>query len=300
VSTTATGADVTPDLAVVLGAGGPAAWCYHLGVTSALADRGLALGSLPGVIGTSAGAAIAGAVLGGAAPDAVLDATEPPDVDQRRAFLTDLREANRDRSWWPAAPHLIAEALPGGVGLGVAWAGLAPRGVFPPGSLEAFPGLDGHDTWPEMLRVVAVRLDTGDRVVFGARGRDVPVATAVAASQSVPLLFAPTVIDGVAHVDGATRSSTNADLVLDLDVGTVLVVAPMARPGGGPARRLARRALRAEVAALESAGLRVLLLRPGPELDEPIRRVRRGGSARVLAAAGTSDTARLLASAGLA
>lgn len=252
--------------AIVLGAGGVTAWALHFGAADALAAAGLALADAEVVVGTSAGAAVAASVLGGTTTEEALEVVlRPPPPDERREHLAEVRERNRGRSWRPSQPRLLAHALPGGDGLGVAWAGLSPPGVFPSDSLLRFPGLDQHTAWPDHLRVVAVRLSDGDRVVFGRDRRDVDVATAVRASQSVPLLFAPTPIDGDRFVDGAVRSSTHADLVAQADVDVVVVVAPMCRRGGGAARALARRAARDELQQLQDAGIRTVALRPGPD-----------------------------------
>ena len=251
------------------------AWALHFGVAAGLADAGLDLHDATRVVGTSAGAAVAASVLGGTSTDeALAEVLRPPPPEERRRYLAEVRDHNRDRSWWPAAPWLARHALPGGAGLGVAWAGLAPAGVFPSDSLTRFPGLDAHDGWPAPLAVVAVRLADGARVVFGHDRHDVSVSDAVRASQSVPLLFAPTAIDGDRYVDGAVRSSTNADLLLESGCELAVMVAPMCRRGPSPARALARTAARGELRALADAGVRTVALRPGPELAPLLRRVR--------------------------
>lgn len=245
-----------------------------------LAAAGFGLGDAAAVVGTSAGAAVAASVLGGTSTEHALDVVlRPPPPDERRAYLAEVRDHNRGRAWWPAQPGLLRHAAPGGDGLGVAWAGLSPAGVFPSDSLLRFPGLDAHTGWPTPLQVVAVRLSDGARVVFGRDRRDVDVATAVRASQSVPLMFAPTPIDDERFVDGAVRSSTHADLVLEADADLAIVVAPMCRRGGGAARALARRAARAELADLRAAGVHTVAIRPGPETADLFRGYRRDPAA---------------------
>lgn len=252
--------------AIVLGAGGVTAWALHFGAADALAEAGIGLQDAQVVVGTSAGAAVAASVLGGTSTaEALGTVLRPPPAEERRSYLAEVREHNRVRSWLPSQPRLLRHALPGGDGVGVAWAGLSPPGVFPSHSLTRFPGLDDHAGWPDRLRVAAVRLSDGARVVFGRDRLDVDVATAVRASQSVPLLFAPTPIGDDSFVDGAVRSSTHADLLLDAGVDLAVIVAPMCRPGGGAARALARRAARDELQALRDAGIRTVALRPGAD-----------------------------------
>ena len=113
-----------------------------------------------------------------------------------------------------------------------------------------------------------MRLADGARVVFGRDRTDVAVADAVAASQAVPLLFQPHVVEGERFVDGAVWSSTHLDLLADDPPDVALVLAPMCRQGRSPGRLLARSALRREVAALAGSGTLVAAVRPGPDFDD--------------------------------
>ena len=64
------------------------------------------------------------------------------------------------------------------------------------------------------LWIVAVDLDVGRRVVFGAPGRrPSTVGEAVEASCAIPGYFAPVTIDGTRYVDGGVHSTTNGDLL---------------------------------------------------------------------------------------
>ena len=211
-------------------------------------------------------------MLGGTTSEqALAEVLRPPPPEERRAYLAEVRDHNRRRSWLPAQPGLLSHLVPGSGGVGVAWAGLSPAGIFPSDSLTRFPGLAVHDQWPETLRVVAVRLSDGARVVFGRDRTDVTVTTAVRASQSVPLMFSPTPVGDERFVDGAVRSSTHADLVLDTDCDLAVVIAPMCRRGGGAARALARSAAREELLALRAAGVRTIAIRPGPDAEHLFR-----------------------------
>ena len=89
--------------------------------------------------------------------------------------------------------------------------------------------------WPEQPTIiVAYEIEAKQRVAFGTVGSpDTDLATAVAASAAVPLVFSPVTIDDKRYVDGGVASGTNADLVLGsvepLDL--VIVSAPMAAIG---------------------------------------------------------------------
>lgn len=266
-------------VAVVLGAGGVSGWAYHLGACAALEDAGHGLPRASRVVATSAGAAIAGAVLGGVDPrDDLAAVLRPPSAEDRAGFRRELRDARAARGWrdWlPAAPHLLRAAVTAPWRPGVAWAGLAPEGLFHTDSLTRIAGLDGHERWPTALRVTAVSLHDGRRVVLGRPPTDVAVADAVAASQAVPLAFTPREVAGERLVDGAVWSATHLDLVDPPDDPVpggaphlVVVVAPLSRPGPSPGRLLARRALATELSARPAAAPPVVVVTPDEHFDE--------------------------------
>jgi NTE family protein len=79
------------------------------------------------------------------------------------------------------------------------------------------------------LTITATALDTGELVLFGEGGRDVPLLDALYATCALPLFLPPAVIDGRRYADGGLRS------VLPLEpaaaVGPRLVVAVDVGPG---------------------------------------------------------------------
>jgi NTE family protein len=138
--------------------------------------------------------------------------------------------------------------------------------------------------WPTApaLRVVAMDYDTGDRVMFGAPDApDTSVADAVMASCAIPGWYAPIDIGGRRFVDGGTRSPGSLDLLVDVGLDEILVLAPACaiepdRPRGGLARverrvrRTATRRLMLEVAQARAAGIDVVVATPGPDDLEAI------------------------------
>lgn len=144
-------------------------------------------------------------------------------------------------------------------------AGTVPTDIISAGLVSLFPA-----GWPtEPLWVVAVRLSTGARVVFGRDGdATAEVADAVAASCAIPGFFEPVAIDGERYVDGGAHSPSNVDLVAGLGLDLVVVSSPMSRAGPivagamTPLRQWARLELDREVRRVTRAGTPVLAFQP--------------------------------------
>jgi NTE family protein len=86
-------------------------------------------------------------------------------------------------------------------------------------------------SWPERrLLITAVDVDSGEFRVFD-RNSGVDLASAVAASCSVPGIFPPVSIDGKRYMDGGMRSIANADLAAGCD--PVLILVPVREGGPG-------------------------------------------------------------------
>ncbi|MGI9606235.1 MAG: patatin-like phospholipase family protein [Acidimicrobiales bacterium] len=246
---------------LVLGAGGPLGWAYHLGVIEGLRE---AVGHEPAmadrIVGTSAGGAIAASLLAGANTNEVLEAiTRPPTAEEMATYEEASAKRKGLRRLRPLAPSLILKLGPRGGA--TALAGLLPEGVFPTASLRRFPTA-GLDQWPERLWMPSVRLDDGKVVVFGRDRTDVSVSDAIEATAAVPGLFQPKMIGEHRFLDGAVASATHAHLLVDDGHRMVLVSSPMTRPGRGVLQLRAARQLRTEVDALERAGTDVVVVGP--------------------------------------
>ncbi len=247
---------------IVLGAGGPLGWAYHLGVLEAVREE---LGHDPAhadrIVGTSAGGAIAASLLAGASTDDVLAAitTPPSDEDMARFRAAAAQMRKPWKRLRPLSPRLLLSlGRQGGV---TTLVGLLPAGVFPTFGLRRFP-IHGLDHWPESLWMPSVRVDDGQLVVFGRDRTDVDIADAIEATAAVPGMFQPKVIGGERYVDGAVASATHADLLVDGGHKRVLVASPMTRPGSGLVRRRARRQLGDEIRALTAVGTRTIVVEP--------------------------------------
>ena len=268
-----------PDV-LVLGAGGVLGEAWMMGVLGGLEDAaGFDLRRCEHFVGTSAGAIVAAHLAAGNAPrrpqavgTEIELVTPPPPTGLTAAALEAARRAG---GWALAAgsafvPLALGIATPGGA---LMRAGLLRRLPRPRQDLDGLrrqiersgPRFDGR------LRVVAVDRGTGRRVVFGAPGS--PTATvgeAVAASCTVPWLFAPVEINGREYVDGGVWSPTNLDAAPAGRDTHVLCLTPTANLVGNYTlidlvRNVARAAVSVEALALRSRGAVVQTVGPSME-----------------------------------
>ena len=168
-------------------------------------------------VGTSAGSIVATALAGGVSPAARLGrlpeqpavtAAGEPGLPQRAlsaaAWLAGAVAA-------PAASLALRSSAAGGALLRRTALARVPIGRR---SLAGLGGMvdDLGVGWDGRLRVAAVELESGRRVMFGAPGSpDVRVADAVLASCAIPGVFRPLRAGGRSYVDGGAWSPTNMD-----------------------------------------------------------------------------------------
>jgi NTE family protein len=271
-----------PSIGLVLSAGGVAARAYHAGTLAAVATqtgwdpRGADL-----VVGTSAGASAGAFLRGGvsAADDYAryVGGTISPEgealLERIRPFEApdDGRGDHRRLPRRPLRPSLALRALAGRTGPVTGLAGLAPRGDWRNLEVGARIADLMGDRWAAApLWVCAVRVRDGRRVVFGRDDVPTPdLATAVQASCAIPRVVEPVRVGSVEYIDGATHSSTNADLVAPLAFDLVVVVSSMtAVPAESrftptaPGLMWYSRLLRREVEAIRARGTEVLVVQP--------------------------------------
>jgi len=306
-----------PRVGLVLGAGGVLGAAWMAGALAALQRRlPYPLGAVDLIVGTSAGSALATALRCGVGVEDIVEHQRGTPL----ALLPQLSEIDRDAGGpLPPLPRmrvgsprlLISTALaPHRMHPWVAASALVPQGRARHTSLEGLVrGLlaqaeaharpatarnaeegwaPGGETW-----IIAVDYDSGRRVAFGRTGA--PPATlpeAVVASCSIPGWYRPTVIGGRRYVDGGVHSSTSLDLLAEVDLDEVYVLAPMASfvidtPRNPYARlerqfrRLIALGLQREAWKVQARGIRVTLLTPGPadltamgaNLMDPRRRI---------------------------
>ncbi|MFZ3555081.1 patatin-like phospholipase family protein [Streptomyces sp. BH055] len=207
--------------AVVLGGGGLAGIGWTVGALAALEESGaLRLDSVDHVIGTSAGAAVAAAVL--------LAASASDEYDKV------VRKRLRNDELTPAVA--LADVLPDVMAIHGSEDPIAVKTerlvrlsrersrIEPSRRRDAIARRVKKDTWPGgRFDITAVRAD-GGRTVFTAES-GVGLVDALTASCAVPGLWPVARIDGEDYIDGGTFSLTNAELARGAD--RVIVLQPM-------------------------------------------------------------------------
>jgi NTE family protein len=227
-----------PD-ALVLGGGGILGGAWMNAVLAGLSEQaGFDARECRCFVGTSAGSIVAASLAAGVDPALRIAEHAPVDEgdgDERRlgadaseqhAGGPDARESGRRaraalgaaaQLGGAAAAPLASLALNSSVGGGALLRRTLLRGVRP--GRHSLDELGAHVErsgvrFDGRLLIVAVELESGRRVVFGAPGSpSVTVSTAVRASCAIPGYFEPVVLAGRAYVDGGAWSPTNLDAV---------------------------------------------------------------------------------------
>jgi NTE family protein len=267
----------TPDV-LVLGGGGilGEAWMSALlaGLDESESFDARSCGSY---IGTSAGSIVAALLASGIEPGARLGRMpeQPATIEASDVSLpTGAAQPS----------HGVASTAAAATG-GVAW--LALRASEPAGKLVrrlvlsrvpqgrrslAQLGLEierAGASWDGRLRISAVELNSGNRVLFDGSGEpEATVAQAVEASCAIPGVFRPVVLNGARYVDGGAWSPTNMD-VAEVERGTsVLCLNPTgalqsaATGGFGGIAMVSRTIAGLEAAALRRGRASVRVLSP--------------------------------------
>ncbi len=223
-------------------------------------------------VGTSAGSIVAARLAAGAPPGragASSAAAPAPPTSSVRTARERLGRVS-PKTVMPVASVALSAAAPAGALVRAALLAAVPQGRMP---LESLRGRIAsiRSRFDGRLRVVAVDMRTGRRVVFGAPGAPpAEVAEAVMASCAVPGLFRPIRIGERDYVDGGVWSPTNLD-VAPLRPGVrVLCLVPTAALEAAPQslfRVLVRGwkiATALEAGAARSRGAQVTIIEPDP------------------------------------
>jgi len=232
------------------------------------------------IVGTSAGSITATSLRVGISPADLLHRQVGEPVSPESAqLLARTKGGARDfprtqGRFRPAAPDLLRlfARAPGSATPGIVAAAALPEGRMSTEGIAQSMSALCLGQWPQPAPwITALRLTDGELVVFGrdvVASSTVPIGSAVAASCAIPGYFAPVAIGGARYVDGGAASACNADVLVDEDVDAVIVSAPMAIHSGPrwaadtPVRRVLRRQVDKEIAALRGAGKQVFLFAP--------------------------------------
>lgn len=268
-------------IGLVLGAGGTTGAAFHAGTLLALQqDLGWDPNTADVIVGSSAGSIVGGLLRAGLTTDDLSAwGTSVPALPGGRAsreLLNDVEaQPHRLRPSRPRLPipstALLRRLLhPSQLRMHTAAVSLLPHGW-----INAAPSLerigDLLDEWPAReLWVTAVPTSDARRVVFGRDDVDVSLGRAIAASSAIPAVFRPVAIGRHRYMDGGADSPTNADLLVDAGVDTVVILSPMSGKAGALRhhrpdhllRSLFSRRLRSECAQLERAGMEVHIFEP--------------------------------------
>src|SRR3989475_1427609 len=207
---------------VAVFSGGGAKCLAHVGAFQAMQQAGLTPGA---IVATSLGAVIGAALAAGATPDEVAIAAR----SLSRKDVAPLDVASLLKGMF--ASHILkAEGLRRTVGRFVAATRFSDLKIA--------------------LTVTATDLDSGDLVLFGGLGQDVPLHEALYASCALPLYYPPARLDGRRLADGGLRAvlplapaqRIPADLVVAVHVGPGFdeTLPPSAATGGESFRALYR------------------------------------------------------------
>lgn len=254
---------------LVLGAGGAVGVAFHAGALRAIrAVTGWNPRTAEVIVGTSAGAQVAALLRAGLdTEDLAAHATGQPVTPEGASILRhyirplhNCAHPDHPLRLLPYAPRYILRVArdPRRFCLGCLIASMLPPGrVRLDSQSEGFRRLFAAG-WPEeKLWIPAMRLDTGERVVFGRPGApETDVGSAVTASGAVPGLCVPISIDSRCYVDGCFLSSTHLEVAADAGVDAVVVCSPLSRFPF--VRRLVRRSVR----RVRASGLPVLFVEP--------------------------------------
>jgi NTE family protein len=270
----------SPDV-LVLGGGGILGEAWMNAVLAGLDEaEGFDSRSCALCIGTSAGSIVAAALVAGVAPRTRLGRlpeqpaapSAEPDAPvnafgQALGAAADIGNAAAA----PLASLALNTSSAGGALLRRAALRRVPAGQRSLVQLgRAIESMGAH--WDGRLRIAAVELESGRRVLFGAPDApDVSVSAAVQASCAIPGVFSPVVAGGHTYVDGGVWSPTNADAAEVTQGSRVLCLNPTGslrlsgRALSGALGPVSRGVAAAEALALKHRGASVHTINP----DEP-------------------------------
>jgi NTE family protein len=201
--------------ALILGAGGPAASAFEIGIVAGLADGGVDVRDADLFVGTSAGALVAVQLAGTTEISQLFSRKLAPPCASRITTcmktwgkqITEIKQRGGNATEMLERMGELALSVDTGVDR----------------RSEVSAQLVEHD-WPaRRVMVVAIECETGERRAF-ERTCDAPLVDAVAASNTLPGVW-PTIEIGASHyIDGGMYSTDNADLAAGYDRALIVAL----------------------------------------------------------------------------
>jgi NTE family protein len=231
-------------LGLVLGGGGLIGLGFHAGALKALDERGIDVRHADTIVGTSAGAIIAGYLASGWCPADFFDyanGTHPAASADPREHVRELRQlftptwSSRSERIRRGAGSLFVMATSRGL---LPIYGRKPAGwlrrTFPAGMYSTAATRtrlagDLPESWPrDGVYLCAAEMYSGKRMIFGAPGApEALFPDAVLASTAIPGFFESVEIAGKHFVDGGVVSATSLDVATDDGCDAILCIAPL-------------------------------------------------------------------------
>src|SRR5215216_4177406 len=236
--------------ALVLGGGGVTGGVYEIGALRALDLLAVnrTVNQFDIYVGTSAGSFVAALTANGVTPEEMMRVVNQQvptpfrDVDRGTLMRPNTLEFVQSAALLPLRMLGLARTFAGQlrsmslIDLAVGIAEALPSGLYDGrGVQEYLEAVLGDPDRANDFRLLeneifltATDLDTCERVVLGGPDwDDVPIATAVAASTALPMVYKPVEIKGRHLVDGGIRSTTNVDIAVEHGAKFVIVVNPL-------------------------------------------------------------------------
>jgi predicted acylesterase/phospholipase RssA len=234
---------------LALAGGGPLGGIYEIGSLLALNEalKGADLHNVDAYVGVSAGAFVASTLANGVSSEEMASLLlnrrgRPQRFDPTLFLKPAIGEYARRVS---RLPGIVAGGLwdyvrhPLNKGFLEAMSGVTqavPTAVFDNRPIERFLAdlfrnrgmTNDFRKLNHRLLIVAVDLDTGGAVRFGADGHDdVPISKAVQASTALPGLYPPVEINGRFYVDGGLKRTLHASAALDEGIDLLFCINPI-------------------------------------------------------------------------
>jgi NTE family protein len=261
---------------IAFGGGGEWFVAWTLSFLSAAKRAGVDLGTADVTVGTSAGSLV-GAFL---TSERLWRGTKEMDVlGAHPALLARMVKTSTGSASQRRAATALAEAKdtdPGTI-VEIGRAAMAAKNAPVDAYQRSLRAMLGHGDWPSPAHhVTAVDCFSGERIVIDHES-GVPIATACAASSSLPGVNGPVWIgDRLCMDGGVSTSSTHADLLVGAERAVIFSMMSLtpaeaaARTGSfGFAERLHPGTARREAEALTASGTKALLIaaNPAPGID---------------------------------